>query len=362
MRPFSRRDFLKLSALIPIHAIIAPWSKNLSFPKRIDQADPPANIIILLFDALSARNLSVYGYPRDTTPNLLRFARRANVYHSHCSAGNFTVPGTTSLLTGLYPWTHRAINEAGLMARELVERNVFRLANPGYKRLAFAQNMWADYILSQFRSDIDLRFSPTTFDLADGIVGDRFKNDPSASSRSVDDFLFWFFGKGVSPSLLFGTVQRLAYLRQVARIQNIYSQQYPIGLPRTESYPIYYRLEDVFDGVISSITNIKTPTLAYFHFYPPHEPYRPSQEFFVKFFDSYLPPAKPEHRLSQGKSQTALNSQRRRYDEYIADLDAQFGRLLDALESAGFLENSMVAVTGDHGQLFERGELGHVTP
>src|ERR1700690_3355624 len=126
MHPLNRRDFLKWSALIPISAVLSPWVKNLVSPKRIGQDISPTNIIIILFDAMSARNLSVYGYPRNTTPNLIRFASRANVYHSHYSAGNFTVPGTTSLLTGLYPWTHRAINEAGLIAREFTGRNIFR--------------------------------------------------------------------------------------------------------------------------------------------------------------------------------------------------------------------------------------------
>ena len=109
MHLFSRRDFLKLSALIPISAALPPWAKKLHFSEKISEINSPTNIIIVLFDAMSARNLSVYGYPRNTTPNLVRFASRANVYHSHYSAGNFTTPGTTSLLTGLYPWTHRAI-------------------------------------------------------------------------------------------------------------------------------------------------------------------------------------------------------------------------------------------------------------
>src|SRR5260370_40868318 len=120
MPRLTRRDFLKLSALLPAGLAVRPWISNLAVPGRIGQANPPKNVFIILFDAMSARNLSLYGYPRDTTPNLIRFANRANVYHSHYSAGNFTIPGTTSLLSGLYPWTHRAINGSGLMARELV--------------------------------------------------------------------------------------------------------------------------------------------------------------------------------------------------------------------------------------------------
>ena len=127
-----------------------------------------------------------------TSPNLMRFADRANVYHSHNSAGNFTVPGTTSLLTGLYPWTYRAINEAGLMAREFVGRNIFGSFGGHYKRLAFAQNLYAGFILNQFDKDIDIYLSPDTFSVASGIVGGRFPNDFPSAYRSFDDFLFKF--------------------------------------------------------------------------------------------------------------------------------------------------------------------------
>jgi len=365
MHLFSRRDFLKLSTLIPIGAALPPWAKNLVFPKRIGQVNSPTNIIIILFDAMSARNLSVYGYPRNTTPNLVRFASRANVYHSHYSAGNFTTPGTTSLLTGLYPWTHRAINISGLMVRNLTGKNIFKLVTGKYKRLAFTQNLFANYIISQFQSDIDIRLSPSSFDLANGIVGEWFKNDPSSGYRSFDDFLFKFDINSSNPapaSLIFGTIQRLYFLRQVIQAQSVYSQQYPIGLPNTDNYPIYYRIENVFDGLISSVKNIKAPTFAYFHVYPPHEPYRPSKEFFTLFFDSYKPIPKPQHSLGHQVSPQEELKQRRRYDEYVADADSQFGRLLNVLEQSGFLENSMIIVTADHGQMFERGEQGHFTP
>jgi arylsulfatase A-like enzyme len=57
-----------------------------------------------------------------------------------------------------------------------------------------------------------------------------------------------------------------------------------------------------------------------------------------------------------------LHQLRREYDEYIANLDAEFGIFYQSLLDAGILENSYVIVTSDHGQLFERGVHGHVTP
>jgi len=94
----------------------------------------------------------------------------------------------------------------------------------------------------------------------------------------------------------------------------------------------------------------------------PMKPYRPSKDFFSLFFDGYKPIQKPQHFLGHQVGPQEELKQRRRYDEYIADVDSQFGRLLDVLKQSGFLENSVIIVTADHGQMFERGEQGHLPP
>ncbi|HVN15826.1 MAG TPA: sulfatase-like hydrolase/transferase, partial [Anaerolineales bacterium] len=98
---FNRRDFLKLAGLTPL---------SFTAPRLIKGALPTGqkNVLVVVFDAFTASNMSLYGYPRQTTPNLTRLAERAIVYHNHYAGGNFTTPGTASLLTGTLPWTHRA--------------------------------------------------------------------------------------------------------------------------------------------------------------------------------------------------------------------------------------------------------------
>jgi len=71
----------------------------------MDRSVTGPNVLVIVFDTLSAAHTSVDGYPRRTTPHLERFAERATVYHRHHSAGNFANPGTASLLTGAYPWS-----------------------------------------------------------------------------------------------------------------------------------------------------------------------------------------------------------------------------------------------------------------
>src|SRR6266542_2478024 len=154
MFKMNRRDFLKLGATFLAGSAYPSVSRAVSSVRLRDTSKP--NILIFVFDAMSARHLSLYGYPRRTTPNLERFAERASVYHAHYAAGNFTTSGTASMLTGLYPWTHRAINYRGMINRRLANRNLFNLIGEEYTRVAFTQNLWADILLSQFENDLDL--------------------------------------------------------------------------------------------------------------------------------------------------------------------------------------------------------------
>ena len=104
-----------------------------------------------------------------------------------------------------------------------------------------------------------------------------------------------------------------------------------------------------------------SPFLAYLHFIPPHAPYRPHRDYQDLFDDGWEPVEKPVHPLSRGTLQASLNRNRREYDQYIANLDVEVGRLFNHLEESGLMENSYVIFTSDHGELFERGMQGHST-
>jgi len=102
--------------------------------------------------------------------------------------------------------------------------------------------------------------------------------------------------------------------------------------------------------------------VAYFHFLPPHDPYAPTKEFFETFMDGWNPPDKPIHELSEYKTKTRESQLNRRYyDEFIASWDLEVARLFQYLRESGLTDNSYIILTADHGELFERGELGHAT-
>ncbi len=355
MAKLTRRDFLKLGSMLSGTAAVGKLAPRVYSAPTAAGTRP--NILIIVFDAMTAKNLSLYGYHRDTSPNLERFAQRATVFNQHYSAANFTTPGVASLLTGLYPWTHRAFNQSALVERSLAGDNIFRALGPQYYRLGFAQSMWANYFLTQFRQNIEELLSPSTFSLVEHIIGANLPGDRNLAHRVLDEFLFQ--GGQAPPALVFGLAERLLLRRAYARTP---APDYERGLPHTGYYPIFFRLSDIFDGVMKTLGGLPAPYFGYVHFFSPHAAYRPTKTFDRYFIDGWRPPAKPDHILSDHSTPQHMSARRQNYDEYVANVDAEFGRLLDFLTARGILESSYVMVTADHGEMFERGEEGHSTP
>jgi arylsulfatase A-like enzyme len=351
----SRRDFLKLATLLPLLKLELPDFGLASNPQLANQP----NILVLVFDTLSARHLPIYGYPRDTAPNISRFADRSTVYHAHYASANFTSPATASLFTGTYPWSHRAFHMHGTMIDQFAARNFFSLLPDGINKTVYTHNLLVTSLLQQFRVDLDQLMNTRELSLVDGQYSDRFF--PTDSNVSFWSEGLILRGSGTLPSSIFLShlyrLIRLAYKRDVTKE---YGQLFPRGVPNLND--IYFILEDAVDWIIGEMDRLPRPFLGYFHFLPPHEPYTTRRDFIDCFRDDgYKPVKKPEHIFSEGRSYQFLNQQRREYDEYIAYTDAEFGRLLDYLERSGMLENTYVILTSDHGELFERGIRGHVT-
>ena len=362
MLRISRRDFLKTSAALVAGAALARTTQYLSLAHSQNNNRP--NILLLVFDAMSARHLSLYGYLRETTPNLQKFAERATVYHRHYSTGNFTSSGTASMLTGLYPWTHRAFNYRGMIDRDLVDRNLFRLIGSEYTRFAFTQNLWADILLSQFEADLDIHLPSDLYSRAvhSLVQPEDLRSDRGMAYYAFPDFLnLRVDDPHPFPGSILVASADLA--RALTTDRKGVSAQYPRGLPTNYDYS--YENDSVLQGVkqlINKRLSQLAPYLAYFHLWSPHEPYAARSNFIGLFNDDLKLPEKPPHPLSGGKESAAsLQRSRREYDEFIADLDAEFGRLMSDLEMSGVLADSYVVVTSDHGELFERGEVGHAS-
>ncbi len=354
----SRRDFLKVAAGLSL----APLVKKISPEelRRRNLGDSIPNIIILVFDTLSAYHLSLYGYPRNTSPNFERFAEKANVYHNHHSAANFTTPSTASLLTSTYPWQHRAYTLDGSIRPHVVPNNIFRLLQDKYYTSAFTQNIFADKLLFQFEKYLDSHQASDSLNFFGSTFYNNLPSEEAISGfRSFDRFLF----RRDTPrgSLLSSILYDFTFLLRYRLAFRDLTEIYPIGMPGIKSTYAHFELDQVMGGVMSLLEELPAPFFSYIHLMPPHSPYRPTSSFHKMFNDGWEPQPKERHPLGDGH-QTNYPGQRQTYDEFIANLDYEFGRMLDYLEKTGLLDSSYLILTSDHGELFERGHRGHSTP
>ena len=82
--------------IIPIYGI-----SNISSIK----SDKP-NIILISFDTLRADHVHAYGYERETTPNLDKFASQGILFEQAYSQSILSVPTHITVFTSLYPSVH----------------------------------------------------------------------------------------------------------------------------------------------------------------------------------------------------------------------------------------------------------------
>jgi len=352
---FNRRDFLKLLNLLPL-AFVQPPDFMTPSPKAEGEQFP--NILILVFDALSATNMSLHGYPRQTTPNLDRIANEATVFNRHYAGGNWTPSGTGSLLTGSYPWSHRALHMYATVNQTYQERNLFGAFQKQYQTFSYSHNTLANVLLNQFKNHIDdfrrrdelSLYSHTYFDS----VSDK---DFSAFSNAETTILFKEFR---TSSLILSRFHRTKFAFIQSVLEDRYAKIFPRGLPN--SVWNYFTIEDAIEWVKAQVTKQQHPFLGYVHLFPPHSPYNTRHDFVDIFSDGWRPEKKPESIFSEGVKDDELNRLRQHYDEYIAYVDSEFGRLFEYLKSSGTLNNTYLIFTSDHGEMFERGIWEHTTP
>jgi arylsulfatase A-like enzyme len=353
-KTFSRRDFLDAVALTSLGSLVYLVGDRLRLDDNIKENQP--NILILLLDALSARHISLYGYPRETMPNLAKLAEQSTVFHQHHSPGNFTSPATASLLTGTHPWTHRSLHMFGEATKEFAEKNIFSVLPPAYATFSYTHNLMVEMLLTPCDDWIDLH--PKMGE--SGIYDERI-----ASFRK--DFLVSFWGEKITrgehssfkPVLYLGT---LIDMIQEVVAQNKKDQTETSGIPPLNNYEgLSFTLQDALQWIGSLLPKLPSPFFAYTHLFPPHAPFYPTEEFLHYFQDDLILPNKPVHIFNTESTQEYLTRRRREYDQFIAYTDHVLGNFLQNFEDSGLYENTFLIITSDHGEMAERGIWGHLT-
>ena len=299
-----------------------------------------SNVILITLDTVRADHLSLYGYPRDTTPHLQQFARDATVYTRAIAASDMTLASHASIFTGLYASQHGAHWELGRgkdgvaigpefgLRLAANSRTLARiLAHNGYRTIGIAAN--APYLQHAFQLDQGFQY----FSLpVPRIFLDR--SCPFCLRADLAQALGWFLAPELSDLMYVraGEVNREAF--------ELLDQE------KADSRPFFLFL----------------------NYMDAHQPYFPPAPYDVKY------PGKDatmtaEHywsiefkALSGSRPYTDRDRTRdeSQYDGGIAYIDAELGKLFARLKQLGFYDNSIVIVTSDHGQSFgEKGLVGH---
>jgi arylsulfatase A-like enzyme len=276
---------------------------------RVDPDGPPPNVLLIVLDTTRRDRLSTYGYERETTPVLDRFAAEGVVYENAVSAGSWTLPAHASLFTGLFARDHHTtIENQQLAGRFTTLAEVFR--DHGYATGAFTCNPWIAAHTGLDQGFQTLRPTWRDFDRENG-------PDYHGAMEATRDALAWIDGRQSAEDPFFLFVN---YMESHAPYR-------PRGEWREKFLPA-----GTDPAAVTEVIGWKTPReLGYMLGVPGHE----ISDAQFELIDAL-------------------------YDADVAYQDSRLGELLDGLSERGLAGETIVAIIADHGeQLGEHGMLEH---
>lgn len=135
-----------------------------------------------------------------------------------------------------------------------------------------------------------------------------------------------------------------------------------IGFPRRTLG--YGAAEATFDLASQLISRLPQPFFLFVHVHEPHNPYWAAPPFRGKY--TKIGYREADAKISSEyynryppKLQPFVDVHRDHYDESIEYLDAELGKFIGFFEQNHKSKNSLLVITGDHGESFERGFLNH---
>jgi len=263
------------------------------------EPSPPDVIIIVVADALRADRLSCYtqcpadGYTANRTPHIDALARDGVLYRDMNAPAAWTKPSVATILTSLYPSTHRACGYKHILPDEVLTLPEI-LATRGYHTVGFVANIYLFHELNFHQG-----------------YAEYYDLDPLESS---------FYHKG---DRCYQEAE-LVNWRVLPWLEANCDQGSPSG------------------GQGSSSGGRRSPSgdkrfFMYLHYMDPHGPY------FVHPYDgrSYY---------CTDPSMAKLQSDV--YDGEIAYFDRHFGNLIATLKRLGLYDDALIVFTSDHGEEF----------
>jgi arylsulfatase A-like enzyme len=296
------------------------------------------NVLWIVWDTVRADHMGLYGYERDTTPNLDRWAASARVYENCLSTAGHTLPSHASMFTGLLPSEHCTDNHHGQLD-DAYTTIAEALRSVGYRSYLYSANPHISSV-GNFDQGFDLVEHPWSEpyrELAvrivrDKLAGERRDSEMRRSFARADQ------GEGALTAWSIKAAGELAEKAVLAWLGS---------------------------------GDAERPYFVFVNYMEAHRPLVPprayrermmSPEQVDRSYDvdrSWMPTWEYTFGLREFDDEE-IELTRATYDAAVAELDDQFGALMQALEDGGWLENTVVIVTSDHGEhLGEQHMLDH---
>jgi len=275
-----------------------------------EEAEGPPPVVLISCDTLRADHLSCYGYGRETTPNLDRFAAES-VLFEHCIVSEaWTLPSHMSMLTGLHSDRHGVTPSTNLP--ESTETISEWLAQRGYRTGAFVSVAYPLYGWRGFAQGFDRYDAPA----------ERWRDIYATASKTAP----WLQQERQRPFFLF--------------CHNFDIHGKNIALDPSNTLPYH------------------PPNPAYLRFSPPLRPPGAFQR-------SGIDPQKGGIIQACNAGRIELTAAEKDYlaalyDDAILNVDAELEQLFQELRAAGVYDKALIIVTADHGEAFgEWRRYGH---
>jgi arylsulfatase A-like enzyme len=278
------------------------------------------NVLFILIDTLRADHLPIYGYSRQTAPNLTALARESIVFNRMYASTSWTAPSVATIFTSLYPEFHTVSDRTDVLPSSVVTLSEI-LKVGGYKTFGVSANV---------------NVSPI-FGFSQGF--EEFWVAKQRDALRVTTL-------GAVANQILGTRRLKRLLREKREV-----------VPRAET------ITDIALKFASESRN--EPFFAYVHYIDPHVPYAPPSPYDRAFDYRSDSPLRsggvdPQKLIGKGDDPERVAQILDQYDGEILYTDHQVARLLKGLKEMGVLDNALVIITADHGEeFFEHGKLGH---
>jgi arylsulfatase A-like enzyme len=317
----SRQTLTAVALLVPL-AIPGLLHHRVAAATASLPGNAKPNILLITLDTVRTDHLPFYGYGRDTAPNLSAFAKAATLYSRAYATSDFTLPAHASIFTGLYPGWFGPIFTAP-------PRQMAVPLEPGHTMLAEALREHGYWTVE---SVANYAYLAPEMGLTKGFMVSEWTQPVPFSNDCLRDWLSPYIG----PAAIERPFHNAA---AIGRRGRLYLQQ-----AAASSQPLFLFL----------------------NFMDAHFPYVSDPEFdglFLAGQPHFSPSTDLSSQVNAGKRALLQKERTRLLDQYdggIASEDSELARLFAELRDLGLYDNTLIAISSDHGEGFlEHGIMDH---